>query len=47
MLGQPKALQNETDTEQDPSYVASNFIFLNKLQGMGCTWTATAGSAGR
>ena len=34
-LAQLKALQDETGTERDPSYVAANFIFLNKLQGMG------------
>ena len=34
-LAQLQALQDETGTERDPSYVASNFIFLNKLQGMG------------
>ena len=34
-LAQLKALQDETGTERDPSYVAANFIFLNELQGMG------------
>lgn len=34
-LAQLKALQDETGTERDPAYVAANFIFLNKLQGMG------------
>ena len=34
-LAQLKALQDETGTERDPSYVAANYIFLNKLQGMG------------
>ena len=34
-LSQLKALQDESGTERDPSYVAANFIFLNKLQGMG------------
>lgn len=34
-LAQLKALQDETGTERDPSYVAANFVFLNKLQGMG------------
>ena len=34
-LAQLKALQDTTGTERDPSYVAANFIFLNKLQGMG------------
>jgi hypothetical protein len=34
-LAQLKALQDETGTERDPAYVAANFIFMNKLQGMG------------
>jgi hypothetical protein len=34
-LAQLKALQDETGTERDPAYVAANYIFLNKLQGMG------------
>jgi hypothetical protein len=34
-LAQLKALQDETGTKRDPAYVAANYIFLNKLQGMG------------
>jgi hypothetical protein len=34
-LAQLKALQDETGTERDPAYVAANYIFLKKLQGMG------------
>ena len=34
-LAQLKSLQDETGTERDLAYVAANYIFLNKLRGMG------------
>jgi hypothetical protein len=45
-LAQLKALQDETGTERDPAYVAANFIFLNKLQGMGLYMDRDGGFGG-